>query len=145
MFKRILICNRGEIALRIIRACREMGIETVAAYSQADEGSLPTQLATRAVCVGPAKAADSYLNPCALLTAAQLTGCQAIHPGYGFLSENAEFSDLCRDCGIQFIGPSGHVIRQMGNKAAARRLVSQPATRCSSKPAPEGAAGACAG
>ena len=125
MFKRILICNRGEIALRIIRACREMGIETVAAYSQADEGSLPTQLATRAVCVGPAKAADSYLNPCALLTAAQLTGCQAIHPGYGFLSENAEFSDLCRDCGIQFIGPSGHVIRQMGNKAAARRLVSQ--------------------
>lgn len=125
MFKRILICNRGEIALRIIRACREMGIETVAAYSQADEGSLPTQLATRAVCVGPARAADSYLNPCALLTAAQLTGCQAIHPGYGFLSENAEFSDLCRDCGIQFIGPSGHVIRQMGNKAAARRLVSQ--------------------
>ena len=123
MFKRILICNRGEIALRIIRACREMGIETVAAYSQADEGSLPTQLATRAVCIGPAKAADSYLNVNALLTVAKETGCDAVHPGYGFLSESAEFSDQCAQMGLRFIGPSGDVIRMMGNKSAARDLM----------------------
>ncbi len=123
MFRRILIANRGEIAVRIIRACRELEIETVAVYSTADEGALHTQLATQAVCVGPARAADSYLNQSAILTAALETGCDALHPGYGFLSENPEFADLCAKCGLTFIGPSGAVIRRMGNKAAARDLV----------------------
>ena len=123
MFHRILIANRGEIAVRIIRSCREMGIETVAVYSTADAESLHVQLATQAVCIGPAKAADSYLNMSAVLTAAVESGCDAIHPGYGFLSENAEFADLCVKCGLRFIGPSGDVIRQMGNKAAARALM----------------------
>ena len=125
MFKRILIANRGEIAVRIIRACREMDIETVAVYSTADADALHVQLATQAVCIGPAKAAQSYLNQTAILTAAVETGCEAIHPGYGFLSENDEFADLCAQCGLVFIGPSGAVIRQMGNKAAARALMQQ--------------------
>lgn len=123
MLKRILIANRGEIAVRVIRACREMGIETVAVYSTADAGALHVQLATRAVCIGPARAAQSYLNQAAILTAAVETGCQAVHPGYGFLSENAEFADLCEKCGLKFIGPSGDVIRRMGNKSAARALM----------------------
>lgn len=123
MFHRILIANRGEIAVRIIRTCRELEIETVAVYSTADANALHVQLATRAVCIGPAKAADSYLNMSAILTAALETGCDAVHPGYGFLSENAEFADLCGKCGVKFIGPSGDVIRQMGNKAAARALM----------------------
>lgn len=125
MLKRILIANRGEIAVRIIRACREMGIETVAVYSTADANALHVQLATQAICIGPAKASQSYLNQSAILTAALGTGCEAIHPGYGFLSENDEFADLCARCGLKFIGPSGHVIRQMGNKAAARALMIQ--------------------
>ena len=115
MFHRILIANRGEIAVRIIRTCREMEIETVAVYSTADAGALHVQLATESVCIGPAKAADSYLDMSAILTAALETGCAAIHPGYGFLSENAEFADLCEKCGLKFIGPSGDVIRAMGN------------------------------
>ncbi|HJA62805.1 MAG TPA: acetyl-CoA carboxylase biotin carboxylase subunit [Candidatus Intestinimonas stercoravium] len=123
MFHRILIANRGEIAVRIIRTCREMEIETVAVYSTADAGALHVQLATESVCIGPAKAADSYLDMSAILTAALETGCDAIHPGYGFLSENAEFADLCEKCGLKFIGPSGDVIRAMGNKAAARALM----------------------
>ena len=123
MFHRILIANRGEIAVRIIRACRELEVETVAVYSTADADALHVKLATEAVCIGPAKAADSYLNMSALLTAALETGCDAVHPGYGFLSENAEFAELCQQCGLQFIGPSGAVIRQMGNKAAARALM----------------------
>ena len=123
MFKRILIANRGEIALRILRCCREMEIETVAVYSEADRTALHVQLATQAVCIGPAKAADSYLNAQAILTAAVKTGCDAIHPGFGFLSENSEFARLCADCGITFIGPSGDVIDAMGNKSAARRLM----------------------
>ncbi|NCB62274.1 MAG: acetyl-CoA carboxylase biotin carboxylase subunit [Clostridia bacterium] len=123
MFHRILIANRGEIAVRIIRSCREMGIETVAVYSAPDAESLHVQLATRAVCIGPAKAQDSYLNMSAILTAAVESGCDAIHPGYGFLSENPEFADLCVKCGLRFIGPSGDVIRRMGNKAAARSLM----------------------
>lgn len=123
MFRRILVANRGEIAVRIIRACRELEIETVAVYSTADEGALHTQLATRAVCVGPAKAAQSYLDQSAILTAALETGCDAIHPGYGFLSENPDFAELCEKCGVKFVGPSGAVIRQMGNKAAARELM----------------------
>lgn len=123
MLKRVLIANRGEIAVRIIRACRELEIETVAVYSTADAGALHTQLATRAVCIGPAKAADSYLNQTAVLSAAVESGCDAVHPGYGFLSENARFADLCQQCGLKFIGPSGDVIRRMGNKAAARALM----------------------
>ena len=123
MFKRVLIANRGEIAVRVIRACQGLGIETVAVYSTADADSLHVQLATRAVCVGPARAAESYLNLPALLTAATESGCDAVHPGYGFLSENAEFADLCAKCGLTFIGPSGDMIRQMGNKSAARALM----------------------
>ncbi len=125
MFQRVLIANRGEIAVRIIRACRELEIETVAVYSAADRDALHVQLATRAVCIGPARAADSYLNQAAILTAAVETGCDAVHPGYGFLSENPDFADLCAECGLNFIGPSGDVIRQMGSKAAARALMQQ--------------------
>ena len=123
MLKRVLNANRGEIAVRIIRACRELDIETVAVYSTADAQSLPVQLATRAVCIGPPRAADSYLNQTAVLTAAVESGCDGVHPGYGFLSENADFADLCARCGLKFIGPSGDVIRRMGNKAAARALM----------------------
>ena len=119
MFKRILIANRGEIALRILRACRELDIETVAAYSTADVDALHVQLATRSVCIGPARAADSYLNQDALLTVAKATGCDAVHPGYGFLSENAEFADRCAQAGLVFIGPSGDTIRAAGSKATA--------------------------
>ena len=125
MFKRILIANRGEIAVRVFRACREMGIEPVVVYSQADKDALHVQLAERAYCIGPARSADSYLNMDAILTVAKAAGCEAIHPGYGFLSENAEFADACEAAGITFIGPSGDVIRAMGNKAAARKLMQQ--------------------
>ena len=125
MLKRVLIANRGEIALRIIRACRELDIETVAVYSQADENALHAQLATKSLCIGPAKAADSYLNQDAILSAAVATGCDGLHPGYGFLSENPEFADRCAAAGIRFIGPSGDVIRTMGDKAAAKALAKQ--------------------
>ena len=123
MLKRVLIANRGEIALRILRSCREAGIETVAVYSQADREALHVQMATQAVCIGPARAADSYLNQTALLTAAQATGCDGIHPGYGFLSENADFADACAQAGLTFIGPSGAVIRRAGAKSAARTIM----------------------
>ena len=123
MFQRILIANRGEIALRVIRSCREMGIETVAVYSTADREALHVQMATKAVCIGPARSADSYLNQTAILAAAVESGCEAIHPGYGFLSENPEFADLCPKCGLKFIGSSGDVIRSMGDKAAARAMM----------------------
>lgn len=123
MFQRVLIANRGEIAVRIMRACRELGVETVSVYSQADADALHVQLASQAVCIGPAKASDSYLNVDALLTVAKETGCDAVHPGYGFLSENADFSDRCTQMGLAFIGPSGDVIRMMGNKSAARELM----------------------
>ncbi len=122
MLKRVLIANRGEIALRIIRACRELDIETVAVYSTADESALHAQLATRALCIGPARAADSYLNQEAILSASKAAGCDALHPGYGFLSENPEFADRCAAAGLKYIGPSGTVIRKMGSKAAARTL-----------------------
>ena len=125
MFKRILIANRGEIAVRVFRACREMDIEPVVVYSQADADALHVQLAERAYCIGPARSADSYLNVDAILTVAKASGCDAIHPGYGFLSENAQFADACAHAGITFIGPSGGVIRAMGNKAAARKLMQQ--------------------
>ena len=123
MLKRVLIANRGEIALRVLRACRELEIETVAAYSEADAEALHVQLATESVCIGPAQAADSYLNQDALLTAALATGCDGIHPGYGFLSENADFSDACAKAGLTFIGPSGEAIRKAGSKSAARDLM----------------------
>ena len=123
LFRKILIANRGEIAVRIIRTCKEMGIETVAIYSTPDRDALHAQLADEAVCVGPAKAQDSYLNIKNILSAAILTGCEAIHPGFGFLSENPSFADLVKRCGLVFIGPDGDVIRAMGNKSEARRLM----------------------
>ena len=125
MFRRILIANRGEIAVRIFRACREMNIQPVVVYSQGDADALHVQLAEEAYCIGPARSADSYLNMNAILTVAKQTGCDALHPGYGFLSENADFADACAQAGITFIGPSGDVIRNMGNKAAARKLMQQ--------------------
>ena len=123
MFRRILIANRGEIAVRIIRTCREMNIETVAIYSTADREALHVKLATQTVCVGPAKGSDSYLNMKNILTAALETGCDAIHPGFGFLSENSDFARLCEECGIVFIGPKAGVIDALGNKATARKLM----------------------
>lgn len=121
MLKRVLIANRGEIALRVLRACREMGLETVAVYSTADSQALHVQLATQAVCIGPAPAAQSYLDQNALLTVAKATGCDAVHPGYGFLSENADFADACKAAGLTFIGPGGDTIRMAGSKSEARR------------------------
>ena len=121
MFKKILIANRGEIAVRVIRACKEMGVETVAVYSSADAEALHVMLADEAYCIGGPRPADSYLNKDAILTVALATGAAAIHPGYGFLSENADFARECRDCGIVFIGPSPEVIDRMGDKDAARR------------------------
>lgn len=121
MFNRVLIANRGEIACRIIRACRELGIESVAVYSQADKDALHVQLADHAVCIGPAASKDSYLNVENILSAAVITGAQAIHPGFGFLSENAKFAKMCAECQITFIGPSSEVISQMGDKAEARK------------------------
>ena len=123
MFQRVLIANRGEIAVRIIRACRELGIDTVAVYSSADSDSLHVQFATESVCIGPAKAADSYLNLNAILTVAKQTGCDAVHPGYGFLSERSDFARQCTELGLTFIGPSGDVMDKMGNKSAARELM----------------------
>ena len=123
MFKRILIANRGEIALRIIRACQEMSIETVAVYSTADASSLHVQLADYAVCIGPAKTKDSYLNMESILQAAISYNCEAIHPGFGLLSENSTFARLVEDCGMVFIGPKGDVIDLLGNKSAARKVM----------------------
>lgn len=123
MFKRILIANRGEIAVRVIRACREMGIRTVAVYSQADENCLHTQLADEAVCIGKAPSSESYLKIANIISAAEVTDVDAIHPGFGFLSENAHFADICEDCGITFIGPSQENIRDMGDKSRAREMM----------------------
>src|SRR4029453_6554270 len=123
MFKKILIANRGEVALRIIYACRELGIKTVAIYSEADENSLHVRFADEDVCIGPARSADSYLNVPAVISAAEITGADAIHPGYGFLSESAYLAEVCEACHIKFIGPSPQVIRLMGDKARARRVM----------------------
>lgn len=120
MFEKILIANRGEIAVRIIRAARELGIATVAVYSEADKEALHTMLADEAICIGPARSMDSYLNMNAVISAAVVTGAQAIHPGFGFLSENSRFATLCSEVGIQFIGPSGTVMDKMGDKINAR-------------------------
>ena len=120
MFKKILIANRGEIALRVIRTCREMGIKTVAVYSVADRDSLHVRFADEAICVGPAPSNESYLKITNLISAAEITNADAIHPGYGFLAENAEFSEVCREYGIKFIGASPEMIRGMGDKATAK-------------------------
>ena len=120
MFKKLLIANRGEIAVRIIRAARELGIQTVAIYSEADKDSLHTMLADEAICIGPAKSTDSYLNMNRVLSAAIVTEAQAIHPGFGFLSENSKFATLCEEMNIKFIGPSGEVMDKMGDKINAR-------------------------
>lgn len=125
MFSKVLIANRGEIAVRIIRACRELGIQTVAVYSQADADALHTQLADEAICIGPAKATDSYLNVQAVLSAAIVTKAEAIHPGFGFLSENSRFASMCEECNIAFIGPKSRTIDAMGNKINARRLMQE--------------------
>ena len=115
MFNRILIANRGEIALRVIRACRELGIETVAVYSEADRDAPYLNLADEAVCIGPAKAADSYLRIDRVISAAEIGNVQAIHPGYGFLSENAHFAEVCRSCDIDFIGPTPESMERVGD------------------------------
>ena len=123
MINKVLIDNRGEIAVRIIRACREMGIETVAVYSKADETALHVQLADEAVCIGPAASKDSYLNMENIISATVISGADAIHPGFGFLSENARFAEMCRQCHITFIGPSPELIHKMGNKSEARKTM----------------------
>ena len=123
MFNKILIANRGEIALRIIRACKEMGIKTVAVYSTADADSLHTWFADEAVCIGPPQSSDSYLNVARIISAAEITDAEAIHPGYGFLAENADFAELCRSCKIKFIGPKPDVITRMGDKAIAKKTM----------------------
>ena len=123
MFKKILIANRGEIALRVISACRELGIRTVAIYSEADRDALHVRYADEDVCVGPYPSSASYLNISAIVSAAEITEADAIHPGYGFLSENAYFAEILQDCHIAFIGPSPDAIRKMGDKSLARRTV----------------------
>lgn len=125
MFKRILVANRGEIALRIFRACRELGVETVAIYSEADRGAAYLSLANEAYCVGPAKAADSYLKIDRVISAAEIGNVQAIHPGYGFLAENPHFAEICRSCEIEFIGPTHEAMALLGDKNAARKLAKQ--------------------
>src|SRR5688500_17005278 len=119
-FDKVLIANRGEIALRVIRACRELGIQTVLVYSEADAHSMPVHLADEAICIGPASARDSYLNIPAIISAALISGAQAIHPGYGFLSENADFSEVCREHGLVFIGPPPEVLARFHDKSATR-------------------------
>src|SRR5579884_3139187 len=120
MFNKVLIANRGEIALRVIRACRELGVATVAVHSTADANALHVRFADEAVCIGPPQSKESYLNVPAILSAAEITGADAIHPGYGFLSENAEFAEVVESCGLRFIGPRAEMLRLMGNKVSAR-------------------------
>jgi acetyl-CoA carboxylase, biotin carboxylase subunit len=122
MFSKILIANRGEIALRIIRACRELGVQTVVVYSQADRGAHYLSLADEAICIGPEEPAESYLNVSRIISAAEISNVEAIHPGYGFLAENAQFAEVCRDCKIHFIGPSPESMRCLGDKIQARNL-----------------------
>src|SRR5690625_4279920 len=123
MIEKLLIANRGEIAVRIIRACKELDIETVAVYSEADADALHVQLADEAYCIGPALSRDSYLNLTQIMSVATLTGVDAIHPGYGFLAENADFAEICEACNITFVGPSSKAIHNMGLKAIARQTM----------------------
>src|SRR5450755_916582 len=125
MFQKILIANRGEIALRVICACKDMGVRTVAVYSEADRHSLHVRFADEAICIGPAKSSLSYLNIAAVMSAAEITNVDAIHPGYGFLSENADFAEVCELSGIKFIGPKPAVIREMGLKQRARAIMEE--------------------
>lgn len=121
MFKKVLIANRGEIALRVIRACKELGINTVAVYSEADRSSLHVRFADEDVCIGPSKACDSYLDPKRIISAAEVTNADAVHPGYGFLAENADFAEICESCDLKFIGPPSEIIRMAGDKALAKK------------------------
>src|SRR4051812_17102730 len=125
MFQRILVANRGEIALRVIRACKDLGIEVVAVYSEADRDAPYLRLADEAICIGPAASADSYLSIPRIISAAEVADVQAIHPGYGFPSENAHFAEVCRTCKIEFIGPPHEAMHRLGNKNEARKLAQQ--------------------
>jgi acetyl-CoA carboxylase biotin carboxylase subunit len=125
MFKKILIAARGEIALRVIRACKELGIKTVAVHSEADRESFHVKLADEDVCIGSAQPSDSYLNIPRIIAAAEITGSDAVHPGYGFLAENARFAEICKSCDITWIGPEPEVMEQMGDKALARALMAE--------------------
>ena len=138
MFKKILIANRGEIALRVIRTCREMGIKTVAVYSTADRDSLHVKFADEAVCIGPPPSKDSYLKMSNIIAAAEITNADAIHPGYGFLSENAKFSKICQENNIKFIGASPEMIDKMGDKATAKATMKEAGVPCvPGTPAPD--------
>lgn len=125
MFNKVLIANRGEVAVRIIRACRELGIQTVAVYSEADRDALHVRLADVAICIGPAKSVDSYLNISSLVSAMEIADTDAVHPGYGFLAESAEFAEVCENCGIKFIGPTSAIMRLMGNKIKAKEVAEE--------------------
>src|SRR3954463_4087019 len=122
MLNKVLIANRGEIALRVIRACKELGIKTLAVYSEADIDSLHVQLADEAICIGPASSAQSYLKIDRIISAAEIGDVDAIHPGYGFLAENAHFAEVCESCNIRFIGPTARAMRAMGDKNSARQV-----------------------
>ncbi|MCC7390777.1 acetyl-CoA carboxylase biotin carboxylase subunit [Candidatus Sumerlaeota bacterium] len=137
MFRKVLVANRGEIALRVIRACRELGIATVAVYSEADKYSLHVHAADEAICIGPAPGSQSYLNVARIISAAEVTGADAIHPGYGFLAENARFAEICADCNITFIGPSAEAIRKMGDKNIAKKTAKDAG--CPTVPGSDGA------
>ncbi len=130
MFKRVLVANRGEIALRILRACRELGIETVAVFSEADRGSAYLDMADQAICIGPAKGAQSYLKIDRVISAAEIGGADAIHPGYGFLAENSHFNEVCRSCQIEFIGPTPEAMEALGDKNRARKLARSANVSC---------------
>lgn len=145
MIRKLLIANRGEIAVRIIRACREMGIETVAVYSEADRESLHTQLADEAICIGPGPSSESYLNMERIMSATMVSGADAIHPGFGFLSENARFAEICEQCNVTFVGPGSEVIRNLGNKQIARNTMKAagvPAIPGTDRPIPDAKTGA---
>src|SRR5277367_2631890 len=122
MFNKVLIANRGEIALRVVRACKELGVHTLAVYSEADVDSLHVQLADEAICIGPASSAQSYLKIDRIISAAEIGDVDAIHPGYGFLSENAHFADVCESCNIKFIGPNSRAMNALENKSTSRAL-----------------------
>ena len=134
MFQRILVANRGEIALRVIRACKDLGIEVVAVFSEADRGAPYLSLANQALCIGPAASAESYLKIPRLIAAAELADVDAIHPGYGFLSENPKFAHICRESKIEFIGPSEEAMFLLGNKSEARKLAKTPTAKTDGQP-----------